>query len=67
MGLNRPLRGRKNLQIRLQESFLIPRRLARSPGPPGPLKTSKKRFSKKNQFFYNLFFLERRRHRPEAF
>ena len=50
MGLNWPLRGRKNLKIRLPESFLIPRRLARSPGPPRPLKTSK------NRFFWNIEF-----------
>ena len=46
MGLNRHLRGRKNLKIRQSKYFLIPRRLARSPGAPGPLKPLK------NQFFY---------------
>ena len=48
MGLNRPLRGRKNLKIRQSKYFWIPRRLARSPGAPGPLKPLK------IDFFENL-------------
>ena len=56
MGLNWPLRARKKLKIRLPESFLIPRRLARSLGPPGPLKTSKNRFYK-IPIFYKIISL----------
>ena len=36
IGLNRPLRARKKLKIRLPGYFLIPRRLARSLAPPDP-------------------------------